>query len=70
MHYPGKGWEAEGYKTISWIEYTNAIDKVAYWLDDQLGKTTQADTVTFFGPNEPRVPCGEISCLDVISSKW
>jgi acyl-coenzyme A synthetase/AMP-(fatty) acid ligase len=54
MRYPGKNWETEGYLTISWKEYANSIDKMAYWLDNQLGKATKNDTIAYFGPSDPR----------------
>jgi acyl-coenzyme A synthetase/AMP-(fatty) acid ligase len=54
MRYPGIDWETKGYEIITWSQYAQAIDKVAYWLDDQLGKTTCADTIAYFGPNDPR----------------
>jgi acyl-CoA synthetase (AMP-forming)/AMP-acid ligase II len=54
MRYPRKDWETEGYQTISCMQYARAIDKVAYWLDEHLGKTTQSDTIAYSGPNDPR----------------
>jgi acyl-CoA synthetase (AMP-forming)/AMP-acid ligase II len=54
MRYPGPDWETKGYETISWIQYANAINKVAYWLDDQLGPAAENDTIAYFGPSDPR----------------
>jgi acyl-coenzyme A synthetase/AMP-(fatty) acid ligase len=54
IRYPGKDWETEGYRTISCSQYARAIDKAAYWLDEQLGKATQADTIAYSGPSDPR----------------
>jgi acyl-coenzyme A synthetase/AMP-(fatty) acid ligase len=54
MRYPRKDWETVGYRTISCMQYARAIDKVAYWLDELLGKTTQSDTIAYSGPNDPR----------------
>lgn len=54
MRYPGRNWETEGYETISWIRCANAIDKMACWLDEQVGKVTQADTIAYYGPNDSR----------------
>jgi acyl-CoA synthetase (AMP-forming)/AMP-acid ligase II len=54
MRYPGPDWETKGYETISWAQLAKAIDKVAYWLDDHLGKATRNDTIAYYGPNDPR----------------
>lgn len=54
MRYPPLNWEQEGYRTITWGQYASSIDKVAYWLDEQLRKTDQNDTVAYLGPNDPR----------------
>jgi acyl-CoA synthetase (AMP-forming)/AMP-acid ligase II len=54
MRYPPKHWETKGYQTISFIQWANAIDKVAYWLDSQLGGAEGSSTVAYFGPNDPR----------------
>ena len=53
MRYPGIDWETNGYETISYVQYAHAIDKVAYWLDDQLGKAIGNDTIAYFGLNDP-----------------
>lgn len=54
MRYPPKNWESEGYGTITWSQYADTIDKVAHWLDAQLGTTTENDTIAYFGPNDLR----------------
>jgi hypothetical protein len=54
MRYPGPDWETKGYETISWIQYADAINKVAYWLDDQLGPAAESVTIAYFGPSDPR----------------
>lgn len=54
MRYALEDWEHIGYQTITWRQYANAIDKVAYWIDEQLGKASACDTVAYFGPNDPR----------------
>jgi acyl-CoA synthetase (AMP-forming)/AMP-acid ligase II len=62
LRYAPVNWEKDGYNTITWQQYAKAIDKVAYWLDEQLGKATELDTVAYFGPNDPRysilIPAG------------
>lgn len=54
MRYPGKNWQLDGYSTLTWSQCADAIDKVAYWLDEQLGKSEDIDTVGYFGPADPR----------------
>lgn len=75
MRYPTSNWETEGYQIITWGQYARSIDKLAYWLDEQLGKTDQNDTVAYFGPNDPRygvivpaaIKTGRKVCDDVTS---
>jgi acyl-CoA synthetase (AMP-forming)/AMP-acid ligase II len=54
MRYPPKDWETKGYQSISYGQWSNAIDKVAFWLDSQLGKVGDSGTVAYFGPNDAR----------------
>lgn len=54
MRYALEDWEQDGYKTITWKQYANAIDKMAFWFDEQLGKAVDRETVAYFGPNDPR----------------
>ena len=54
MRYAPRDWVQNGYQTITWKQYANAIDKVAFWLSEQLGKATDRDTVAYSGPNDPR----------------
>jgi acyl-CoA synthetase (AMP-forming)/AMP-acid ligase II len=54
MRYPSANWEADGYRTITWSQYADAINKVAVWLDEQLGKSHGNDTVAYLGPSDAR----------------
>jgi acyl-CoA synthetase (AMP-forming)/AMP-acid ligase II len=54
LRYGLEDWEESGYRTMTWKQYANAVNKVAYWLDSQLGKATTCDTIGYFGPNDPR----------------
>lgn len=54
VRFPGEGWETKGYSTITWRQYANGINKVAHWLDEQLGKSENNDTVAYMGPNDVR----------------
>ncbi|ROW06826.1 hypothetical protein VMCG_04095 [Cytospora schulzeri] len=54
VRYPGEDWETKGFSTITWRQYVNGINKVAHWLDEQLGKSENNDTVAYMGPNDVR----------------
>lgn len=54
MRYPGKNWETNGYSTLTWSRYADAINKVAFWLDEQLGKSKDNDTVAYLAPSDGR----------------
>jgi len=75
IRYALENWEQTGYRTITWRQYANAIDKLAYWFDEQLGKAITCDTIAYFGPNDPRyailmptiIKCGrKVSLLALI----
>ncbi|OAL49441.1 acetyl-CoA synthetase-like protein [Pyrenochaeta sp. DS3sAY3a] len=52
---PLANWEVSGYRTITWKQYINAVNKLAYWLDEKLGKATNGiETVAYFGPDDAR----------------
>lgn len=54
VRFPGKDWETKGYRTMTWRQYLDSINKVANWLDAQLGTSTSNDTVAYMGPNDVR----------------
>ncbi|KUI53384.1 Fatty acid transporter protein [Cytospora mali] len=54
LRFPGEDWEVNGYSTITWRQYVDGINKVAHWLDDQLGKSVNNETVAYMGPNDVR----------------
>jgi acyl-coenzyme A synthetase/AMP-(fatty) acid ligase len=54
MRYPTQNWEAEGYRTLTYGQYGDSINKLAYWLDDRLGKATENETVAYLGPSDLR----------------
>jgi hypothetical protein len=54
MRYAPDDWEKNGYETITWKQYASAVDKLAFWFDEQLGKAESCETVAYFGPNDPR----------------
>jgi len=54
MRYPMPNWEVDGYRTLTFAQYGDSINKVAHWLDEKLGKATENDTVAYLGPNDLR----------------
>jgi acyl-CoA synthetase (AMP-forming)/AMP-acid ligase II len=54
MRYPSANWELDGYRTITWKQYADAINKIAHWLDAELGKSTDNETLAYLGPNDAR----------------
>lgn len=54
LRFPGEDWENNGYTTVTWRQYLNGINKVAHWLDETLGKSTDNDAVAYSGPNDIR----------------
>lgn len=54
IRFPGEDWETKGYSTITWRQYLDGINKVAHWLDKQLGTSVNNDTVAYMGPNDAR----------------
>ncbi|KAJ4350267.1 uncharacterized protein N0V89_008888 [Didymosphaeria variabile] len=54
MRYPTPNWEVDGYRTLTYKQYGDSINKVAHWLDEKLGKATENDTVAYLGPNDLR----------------
>lgn len=56
MRYPTANWETDGYRTLTWSQYADAINKTAYWLDEKLGKSLGQDVVSYLGPSDLRYP--------------
>ncbi|KAF2687014.1 hypothetical protein K458DRAFT_440924 [Lentithecium fluviatile CBS 122367] len=42
------------YHSLTWSQWFCAINKVAHWLDQQLGKSMEGTTVAYLGPNDIR----------------
>jgi acyl-CoA synthetase (AMP-forming)/AMP-acid ligase II len=49
-------WEQEGgYRTITWKQFANAVNRTAFWLDDNLPRTKSGrQTIAYLGPNDAR----------------
>lgn len=44
----------EGYRTVSYKDFANAINGLAWWLSNSLGPSTNFDVVAYIGPNDVR----------------
>lgn len=54
LRYAGPDWEAEGYKSMTWSQLAEAVNKAAHWLDENLGKDVNLQSVAYVGPNDAR----------------
>ncbi|KAF2263763.1 acetyl-CoA synthetase-like protein [Lojkania enalia] len=54
IRYPSKNWETDGYRSITWADFADSINKASFWLDHQLGKSKNQDTIAYLGPNDIR----------------
>ncbi|RYO81435.1 hypothetical protein DL762_007107 [Monosporascus cannonballus] len=51
---PDENFEARGYRSITWRQYNDGVNKIAHWLDETLGKSVHNDTIAYFGANDIR----------------
>ena len=63
VRYAPEDWEKNGYKTINWSQFASAIDRVAYLLDERLGKSANSDVVGYFGPTDARYSILVPACI-------
>jgi acyl-CoA synthetase (AMP-forming)/AMP-acid ligase II len=55
LSYANADWETKGYNTITYAQGARAVDKLAFWIDEQLGKAGKhIETIAYYGPNDPR----------------
>jgi len=56
LYAPSSLWEQEGgYRTITWKQFSNAINKAAFWLDENISRVAPGrDTIAYLGPNDAR----------------
>ncbi|KAK6221183.1 hypothetical protein QIS74_04912 [Colletotrichum tabaci] len=50
----GPDWETEGYRSLTWQQYADGINKTAHWLDKTFGKSVDNETVAYSGPSDVR----------------
>jgi acyl-CoA synthetase (AMP-forming)/AMP-acid ligase II len=53
FRYPSPNWEKDGYRSLTWVQWNDAINKVAFWLDEQLG-AGKNKSVAYLGPSDLR----------------
>ncbi|KAF2446773.1 NRPS-like enzyme [Karstenula rhodostoma CBS 690.94] len=44
----------EGYRTVTYKDFANAVNGFAWWLSDNLGTSENFDVLAYFGPNDVR----------------
>lgn len=56
LYAPSSLWEQEGgFRTITWSQFANAINKAALWLDENIPRETPGrETIAYLGPNDAR----------------
>lgn len=64
----GPDWETAGYRSLTWRQYADGINKVANWLDDKFGKSADNDTIAYIGPSDMRY-CFIFSALNKTNRK-
>ena len=56
LYAKSSSWEQEeGYCTITWKQFANAVNRVAFWLDENLPRTQNGpQTFAYLGPSDAR----------------
>ncbi|KAJ5620269.1 NRPS-like enzyme [Penicillium lagena] len=56
LYAPSSLWEQEGgFRTITWNQFANAINKAAFWLDENIPRESPGrETIAYLGPNDAR----------------
>jgi acyl-CoA synthetase (AMP-forming)/AMP-acid ligase II len=44
----------DGFRNFTYKQLARAVDKMSWWLDDNLGKSTNLDTIAYMGPSDLR----------------
>ncbi|KAI9833793.1 MAG: hypothetical protein M1819_003527 [Sarea resinae] len=47
---------ADGYVDITYKQFANAVNRMARWLEDRLGRSSTFETLAYMGPTDPRYP--------------
>ena len=45
---------SQGFRQVTYRQFANAIDGMAWWLRDKLGLSETFETLTYIGPNDLR----------------
>lgn len=62
----------EGYQTVTYKDFANAINGLAWWLNDNLGPSDTIEVIAYIGPNDIRytalllaaIKAGYVVCFD------
>jgi len=62
----------QGYRTVTYEDFANAINGLAWWLEERLGACKTFDVVAYIGPNDVRytalllaaIKAGYVVCHD------
>ena len=46
----------EGFHNITYRDFARAIDRCAFWLEHELGRGNDLETLAYFGPQDLRYP--------------
>ncbi|RFU27752.1 hypothetical protein B7463_g8586, partial [Scytalidium lignicola] len=63
LYAENSNWEQDGYKTLTWKQFNNAINKAAIWLDEKFSAadTNNDQIFAYFGPNDMFIPDGRMT---------
>jgi hypothetical protein len=42
----------DGFDNITWLQLANAINRVSWWIEDNLGRSGTFETIAYFGPTD------------------
>jgi len=44
----------DGFDNVTWLQLANAINRVAWWIEDNLGRSDTFESLAYFGPTDIR----------------
>ncbi|KAI9695695.1 MAG: putative NRPS-like protein biosynthetic cluster [Bogoriella megaspora] len=54
----------DGYRSVSYSDFANAVNGLAFWLQDSLGPPrAEYEVLTYMGPNDLRYPALVLACI-------
>jgi acyl-coenzyme A synthetase/AMP-(fatty) acid ligase len=52
--YPDRDWQRKGYRNLCFGQVAKAVDKMAFWLDENLGIAKNFETFAYYGSKDLR----------------